>query len=70
MKIKFKLENEQEITILNGDKIIGRIFIPSGTGWDRRSAIQVCGLSDIFEYWGCGWFGDSRAENFRGNRFT
>jgi len=60
MKITFKLTDEKNIEIMNGDKVIGRIFTPSGTTHDEMNAIQVCGFDDIFDYWGCGIFGDGK----------
>lgn len=59
MKITFKLLDKQ-VAIMNGDKEIGRIFSPSGTSRDKPNAIQVCGFSQAFEYWGCGRYGDGK----------
>lgn len=69
-KIKFKQVNDQEIEILleyedfkkgggfeKKEKIIGTIQTPSGTGADYINAIQVCGISEAFDFWGCGNFG-------------
>ena len=57
MKIKFKLENEQEVKIIaveDGiEKEVGCIFTPSSSGHNIKNAIQVCGASEIFDFWGC-----------------
>lgn len=59
IKIEFEQKSKKEILIFGIDvagkkKEIGRIFTPSGTGRDTPNAIQVCGISQIFDYWGCG----------------
>lgn len=56
MKIKFKLIGEQRIEIYSGNKKIGQIFTPSGSGNDCTNAIQICGFSEAFDLWGCGIF--------------
>ena len=58
MKITFKLINEQHIDIMNEENKIGHIFTPSGTSHDKVDAIQVCGISQFFDAWGCGIFND------------
>ena len=70
-KIIFKLEDEQNIGIFlqyedfkdNGEagfqikeKQIGHIQTPSGTGGIYTNAIQVCGISEAFGFWGCGLY--------------
>ena len=64
MKIEFELKDKKHINIINkGDgRIIGRIFTPSGTGEKIKDAIQVCGFSRAFEYWGCGVIGDNEGK--------
>jgi Zn finger protein HypA/HybF involved in hydrogenase expression len=58
MKITFKLVDDQHINIMSGDKKIGIIFSPSGTGEVYSNAIQVCGFEEAFDLWGCGIFGE------------
>lgn len=50
----------KDVRIMNGDKQIGRIFTPSGTGRNTPNAIQVCGFEDVFDLWGCGVFQDNK----------
>jgi hypothetical protein len=68
-KIKFKQVSEDHIDIImeykefekgefkEKSKKIGHIFGPSGSSNDITNAIQVCGFSEAFDYWGCGLFG-------------
>lgn len=58
MKIKFKMVSEKEIQIVNGrgNKVLGQIFTPSGSGRQNEGCIQVCGFTDAFDLWGCGVF--------------
>lgn len=56
MAIKFELKNDEEITVIKNGEVVGQIFTPGGTGKDNIDCIQVCGFSDMFEYWGCGVF--------------
>jgi len=60
MKITFEQIGEQRILVKSGDKVIGHIFSPAGTGEDMPSAIQVCGFDDAFDLWGCGIFYDDK----------
>ncbi len=62
MKLTFKLKDKRHINIINEEdgRICGRIFTPSGTGEVIEDAIQVCGFEKIFDYWGCGVFGDGK----------
>ena len=57
MEIKFKLENEKEIKIIaiedGVEKEVGCIFTPSSSGNNIKNAIQVCGASEVFDFWGC-----------------
>ncbi len=53
MKITYKLIDEQEVAIMNGDKQIGCIFTPASSGQTITNAIQVCGISEVFDFWGC-----------------
>lgn len=64
MKLKFDLKDKQNVNIINEEdgRIVGRIFTPSGTGRDKPDAIQVCGFSRAFEFWGCGGFGDNEGK--------
>lgn len=55
-KITFEIDDEGAVAIMRAGKRIGQIFSPSGTGRDVENAIQVCGFSDAFDYWGCGPF--------------
>ena len=54
MKITFKIIDEQEVAIMNEDKQIGAIFTPSSSSNNITNAIQVCGGSEVFDFWGCG----------------
>ncbi|MEK6881474.1 MAG: hypothetical protein AABY22_17765, partial [Nanoarchaeota archaeon] len=62
MKMKFQYENEKEILVLGIDEttneshIVGRIVTPAASG---KNAIQVCGFTDAYDYWGCAVFGTS-----------
>ena len=63
IKIEFELKDKENVVIFGinekGErKEIGRIFTPSGTSNDMPNAIQVCGISQIFDYWSCGVIGD------------
>ena len=57
MKIKFKMIDEQDIKIIGveGDeeKEIGCIFTPSSSGGNILNAIQICGVDEVFDFWGC-----------------
>jgi hypothetical protein len=81
-KITFKQVNEQEIEIyleykdfakppLSGfqdkKKLIGRIQSPSGTDGIYSNAIMVCGISEAFDYWGCGLFGKPKVRKDDGH---
>lgn len=50
-----------KVNIINVDtqKVIGRIFTPSGTGHNNPNSIQICGFDQLFDYWGCGVFFDT-----------
>ena len=56
MEINFELKDSQTVLIKSEDRIIGKIFSPSGSGNDKKNAIQVCGFSEAFDLWGCGIF--------------
>lgn len=60
MKLKFDLKDKKNINIINekDGRIVGRIFTPSGTGRDRPNSIQICGFSELFDFWSCGVFFD------------
>ncbi len=60
MKITFKLVDDQKVKIMNGDKNIGTIKTPAGTTQDKKDGVQICGCSQIFEYWGCSQFDDGK----------
>lgn len=69
MKLKFVLKNSEHIDIyaienkknIDGKrkKLVGHIFTPSGSAHDKRNAIQVCGFTEAFDYWGCSVFAKS-----------
>jgi len=65
MKLKFKLKDNKHINIINekDGRIVGSVFTPSGTSEDKPDAIQVCGFSRAFEFWGCGIFGDNEGKS-------
>jgi hypothetical protein len=64
MDIYFKQINDHEIDIVatapdgKGERKIGHIFSPSGSGENITNAIQVCGFDEAFDLWGCGIFGE------------
>lgn len=62
MKITFKQVNDQHIDIMSGDKKVGHIFSPGGTGEHVTNAIQVCGFEDAYDLWGCGLFSEKFEE--------
>lgn len=80
-KIIFKQINEQKVEIVlryttfnpNGsgfvmkEKVIGNIFSPSGSNADTENAIQVCGFTKAFDYWGCGLFGKPKVRTEKDN---
>ncbi len=57
MEIKFKFINEQSIKIIgvqnNEEHEIGCIFTPSSSAENITNAIQICGFSEAFDFWGC-----------------
>lgn len=57
MILKFKLIDEQNVKIIaieNGiEQEVGCIFTPSSSGQNITNAIQVCGFSEAFDFWGC-----------------
>ena len=56
MKITFKQDSEQQITILGDGVEIGQIFTPSSL--TTEGSIQVCGFEEAFDLWGCGIYGE------------
>lgn len=58
MNITFELIDKHRVKIMNGNNQIGEIFTPSGTTHDTPNSIQVCGFTEMFEFWGCGVYGD------------
>jgi hypothetical protein len=77
-QIKFKQVSEQKVEILleyedfnidgksgftKKEKVIGHIFTE-----DYTNAIQVCGFSEAFDYWGCGLFGKPKYIKKSGER--
>ena len=60
MNIKFNQIDDIRVFIMDGDKIIGEIFTPSGTMHDKTNGIQICGFDNFVEFWGCGHFGDGK----------
>lgn len=55
-KITFEMNNEQSINILRNGKLVGHIFSPAGSGGTNTNAIQICGFTEAFDYWGCARF--------------
>lgn len=57
MEIKFKLIDEQNVKIIavkdGEEKEVGCVFTPSSSGQNIKNAIQICGISEIFDFWGC-----------------
>ena len=62
MKITFKQVDDQHMHIMSGEKKIGHIFSPAGTGETTPNAIQVCGFEDAYDLWGCGVFSEKVEE--------
>jgi hypothetical protein len=60
MEIKFKQIDEKHIDIISNENIIGHIFTPSDTLETEEHAIQICGFDKLFDYMGCGVFGDGK----------
>lgn len=52
--LKFKQETDELIKIFKDGKEVGQIFTPSGSSGNNVNCIQVCGCTDIFDYWACG----------------
>lgn len=55
-KITFELEDEQCVIIKKNGKKVGHMFTPSGSGHDCLNSVQICGCSEIFDFWGCAIF--------------
>jgi len=59
MIIEFELKDKQNILIwgISEDgkdrRNIGCIFTPSSSGENIKNAIQICGISEVFDFWGC-----------------
>lgn len=57
MELKFKFVDEKDIKIIavenEIEKEVGCIFTPSGSSKNTKNAIQICGISEVFEFWGC-----------------
>lgn len=60
MELKFKQTSDTHIDIIatneGTEKIVGRIFTPSGSGNNTLNAIQICGFKEAFDLWGCSEF--------------
>ena len=60
MDIEFELENNKLVNVIvvqDGQrKKVGHIFTPGGSGRYIKNAIQVCGITSAFDYWGCALF--------------
>lgn len=57
MKIEFELKDNQRVYVFGVEdgqrKVIGQIFTPSSSSGNITNAIQVCGFTEAFDYWGC-----------------
>lgn len=58
MRIEFELEDKGTVKVIgiSGKSVrkqIGTIFTPGGTCKDSLNTIQICGINDAFDYWGC-----------------
>jgi len=59
MEIEFEMDKDdkQKVRVIGIDKDIrkqiGSIFTPSSSGHDTKNAIQVCGIDEAFDLWGC-----------------
>ena len=53
--MKFKQQGDNRVLILDekGNEV-GHIFSPSGSGENSVNAVQICGFSEAFDFWGCG----------------
>lgn len=60
MKIEFEQIDSQNIKVIGirdgVKKHIGDIFTPSGSANNCMDAIQICGIVEAFDYWGCARF--------------
>ena len=60
MNIKFEFIDNKHIAIVmeneGKEKVVGRIFSPSGSGEIYTNAIQICGFTEAFDLWGCANF--------------
>src|SRR3990167_10689659 len=57
MEIEFEPVNKKEISVIaiqeGVRKKVGKIFTPGGSGHFIKNAIQVCGITEAFDFWGC-----------------
>lgn len=60
MEIKFKFIDEKHIDIIINEKIVGHIQTPAGTMENEPNAVQICGFDKLYDYMGCGIFGDGK----------
>lgn len=69
MKITFKLIDEQNVKIIAVEKgveqEVGCIFTPSSSGNNIKNAIQVCGFSEAFDFWGCARYSQPKSLDVR-----
>lgn len=57
MELHFKMIDNKHIMIVDEKDIPrGEIFTPAGSGEAWTNAIQVCGIDEVFDYWGCANF--------------
>ncbi len=70
IKIEFEQKSKKEILIFGIDikgnrKEIGHIVTPAGSGGGNINAIQVCGFDFLYDYWGCGVYGDKGTQEMK-----
>jgi len=57
MNLKFKFIDDKNIKIIaekdGMEQEVGCIFTPSSSGQNITNAIQICGISEAFDFWGC-----------------
>ena len=68
MEIEFEQVDKKHINIVaimpdGTRKEIGRIFSPAGTTEDVKNAIQICGFSEAYDFWGCSLYERSMPKN-------
>ena len=61
MKIEFEVKDNKRFVEIIGikdgvRKVIGNIHTPSSSSQSIKNAIQICGITEAFDLWGCSQF--------------